>query len=257
MNLIKGHTTLKILLCRAFVLVELLSQSFISHAQGPYTEKAPMPTPRSALCTAVTDGKIYAIGGLNNEQAVYSDVQIYDPATNAWKTKSNMPTARYSLSTCFVNGKIFAFGGWHASSGNFGDPMYRIVEEYDVNTNTWTRNTDMPKTIALLSTETVNGKIYLIGGTSRQHTFNSLYNVYEYDPHPDLLPLIENTNINSSYIQAGTGSVCIATKMRDTTGITLLAEIEAPDQSPIDSIKLFDDGMHGDGNAGDGLYANF
>ena len=55
---------------------------------------------------------------------------------------------------------------------------------------------------------------------------------------------------------AGADSVCILVTMRDTTGIELMAMINAPDQSPIDSLKLFDDGNHCDETAGDGLFAN-
>ena len=352
MNSTKSHIVLKIVLCGAFLLVELLSQFSISLAQGPLTEKAPMPSERSALCTAVLDGKIYAIGGLRNEEAVLSVVEVYDPATDSWDTelrtpmptarcvidcavvdgkiyvfggsntggpsilstvevydpatdtwntktplptprsdvaveaingkiyviggskrtgslwaglntveeydpvadtwatKSNMPTARWSLGTCvvdgkiyaiggniqyptissavevydpatdtwsvkapmptaryslatsFVNGKIYAFGGWRASGGSAGDPIYKIVEEYDVNTNTWIRKTDMPLTIALLSTETLNGKIYLIGGTNTQHTFNSLNTIYEYNP---ILSIPVFTRIDTGAIYSSTG----------------------------------------------------
>jgi len=147
-----------------------------------WTTKSNMPTRRWSLGTCVIGEKIYAIGGNIQYPTIASAVEVYDPATDTWSEKAHMPTARYSLSTCFVNGRIYAFGGWRASGGDAGDPIYKIVEEYDVNSNTWTGKTDMPLTIALLSAETVNGKIYLIGGTSKQHTFNSQSTTYEFNP---------------------------------------------------------------------------
>jgi N-acetylneuraminic acid mutarotase len=148
-----------------------------------WSTKSEMPTARWSLGTCVIDGKIYTVGGNIQYPNIASAVEVYDPAMDTWDTsKAPMPTSRYSLSTCFFNGKIYAFGGWKASGGNSGDPMYKIVEEYDVITNTWTKRTDMPQNIALFSSESLNGKIYLIGGTSKQHTFNSLNTNYEYNP---------------------------------------------------------------------------
>lgn len=60
--------------------------------------------------------------------------------------------------------------------------MNKLVEEYDVKTNEWIQSTDMPQNMALFSAETVNGKIYLVGGTGKQHTFNSLNTTLEYNP---------------------------------------------------------------------------
>jgi len=150
-----------------------------------WTTKSEMPTARWSLGTCVIDGKIYTVGGNTQYPTIASAVEVYDPATDTWDTsKASMPTSRYSLSTCFFDGKIFAFGGWKASGGNNGNPpMYKIVEEYNVNINTWTQRTDMPHNIALFSAELVDGEIYIIGGTSKQHTFNSLSTTYEYNPN--------------------------------------------------------------------------
>ncbi|UCH13898.1 MAG: T9SS type A sorting domain-containing protein [Bacteroidales bacterium] len=64
------------------------------------------------------------------------------------------------------------------------------------------------------------------------------------------------TSVDKRYAIPGIDSVLISIKMSDPTNNTLLAEIEAPDQILVDSLQLFDDGNHNDGNAGDSLYAN-
>ena len=223
-------------------------------ATDTWTSKSDMPTRRWSPGTSVVDGKIYIIGGNVGFPSISNAVEVYDPVTDTWSEKTPMPTRRYGISTSFVNGKIFVFGGWHLCS--VGWPMYKIVEVYDVNSDTWTQRTDMPFEIGLMSAETLNGKIYLIGGTDRQHTFHSIDNTFEYDPHLDLLRLIEKVEVDKSYAKPGTDSVCIATKMSDPTGITIMAHIETLDQTPVDSLQLFDDGNHHDGDAGDSLYAN-
>jgi predicted GH43/DUF377 family glycosyl hydrolase len=68
--------------------------------------------------------------------------------------------------------------------------------------------------------------------------------------------IVDYVDLNRSYAAPGTGSILITTKTKDPTGITLFTEIEAPDQTPVDSLELFDDGNHNDGDSGDSLYAN-
>jgi N-acetylneuraminic acid mutarotase len=402
MNLTKSHTTLKLLLCGAFVLVVLLILSSISLAQEPITAKAPMPTARFSMGSAVVDGKIYVIGGYQTEGTpisvveVYdpftdswdtktpmptargtlgcavadgkiyaigggvvgsvnrSIVEVYDPATDSWDTKTPMPTARNEVATCTVNGKIYVIGGTYQIGGTYAGigtveeydpatdkwttkkdkptpcwglracvlegkiyvaggnvrypnisaalevydpvkdewdntkalmpeakyshsisalnehiysfggwnncstgPFYTKVEIYNPTTDTWTQSINMPLKLGELSTVTANDKIYIIGGTCTLHSFVSVKNLYEYDPHLDLFPLIEKIEIYKSYVNPGADSVCITTKMSDPTGITLIARIKTHDQTPVDSLQLFDDGSHNDEIAGDGLYANF
>jgi hypothetical protein len=52
-----------------------------------------MPTPRMGAFTAAVGGKVYVIGGMNNNAAL-SVNEIYNPATNTWSTGAPMPTAR-------------------------------------------------------------------------------------------------------------------------------------------------------------------
>ncbi|MHC4173265.1 MAG: Kelch repeat-containing protein [Planctomycetota bacterium] len=154
-------------------------------AEGTWTQKTDMPTPRYLLSASAVNGKIYAIGGVSSEPSLegLSTVEEYDPATDTWARKADMPTARVALSTSVVSGKIYAIGGnpsvyWSGLS---------IVEVYDPATDTWTPKADMPTGRSLLSTCVVDGKIYAIGGTvgSTASTVQGLTIVEEYDPATD------------------------------------------------------------------------
>jgi N-acetylneuraminic acid mutarotase len=218
-------------------------------ATDSWTTKASMPTPRWGLATSVVNGKIYAIGGEYAAEQACSTVEEYDPATDTWTPKANISGKRTHFSSSVVNGIIYAIGGASAP----GSCLSR-VEMYNPDIDTWTTMTDMPTPRYGLSTSTVNNRIYAIGGEPGGTI--GLSNVEEYNPHLDLLPLIDKIEVDKSYVKPGNDNVCITTKISDPTGITLMAKIEAPDQTPVDSLELFDDGKHGDGNAGDGLYAN-
>jgi N-acetylneuraminic acid mutarotase len=78
-----------------------------------------MPTPRVEAAAGVLGGKLYAVGGFNNVDAL-SAVEVYDPATNTWSVRANMPTARQGLGTGVINGLLYAVGGLRGSAGVLG-----------------------------------------------------------------------------------------------------------------------------------------
>jgi N-acetylneuraminic acid mutarotase len=141
---------------------------------GVWTTKTSMPTPRSALASAVVDGKVYAIGGFDDEFTRLGTNESYDPVTDTWTAKQDMPTPRNALCVCAVNGKIYAIGGFDFAPGRLS-----TTEEYDPATDTWGARANMPTARAALSCSAVNGKIYAMGGSTGQ---SALSVVEEYDP---------------------------------------------------------------------------
>jgi len=127
-------------------------------ATDTWTKKADMPTARNVSAIAVVDEIIYVIGGIFGEVedyqtqteedvAVLSTVEAYDPATDTWTTKAEMPTAR---------------GYYHDLSGDFS--CVPTVEVYDPATDTWTQASDMPWARHGHTASVVDGKVYIIGG---------------------------------------------------------------------------------------------
>ena len=102
-------------------------------ATDTWAQKADMPAARAGTVTAVVNGKIYAIGGWNNQAPALSTVEEHDPATNVWTQKADMPTARVFFATAVVDGKIYAIDG---IATNFG-PVLPVVEVYDPVADKW------------------------------------------------------------------------------------------------------------------------
>jgi hypothetical protein len=166
-----------------------------------------------------------------------------------------MPGRREAHATAVVNGKIFIFGGISVGGGF----AYSNLWVYDPPTDTWHTLSDMPLKWSVMGYSVVNERVYLMAGSS-EGSFpfpnNNFKRVEEYNPHNVLLLLLDNVSALPSYAVPGADNVLISTKINNPTGITLFAEIEAPDQTPVNSVELFDDGNHNDGSAGDSLFAN-
>jgi hypothetical protein len=156
-------------------------------ATDTWRRRADLPTKRTSFSASVVNGKIYAISGHQSGSLVPS-VDEYDPATDKWRRRADIPTARGTLSTSVVDGKIYAIGGAKWNNVTTEGTFYTTVEEYDPITDTWTTKSDMSTARYALSTSTVNGKIYAIGGTTWDYITETLTFfpvVEEYDPAKD------------------------------------------------------------------------
>jgi N-acetylneuraminic acid mutarotase len=133
--------------------------------KNEWTQKSPMKTPRFSFQTEIVEGKIYAMGGINDQVNALSSVEVYDPSIDRWSSKKDMNLARSWFQTAVVNGKIIAIGGTKKagdySEGNF----LSSVEEYNPKTNTWTEKSSLLTPRGFFQSAIVDGRLYVLGGT--------------------------------------------------------------------------------------------
>jgi N-acetylneuraminic acid mutarotase len=170
-----------------------------------WAEKAPMLTARAYLGVAVVNGKIYAIGGSSASETGSCSTgqsyggqevntnEMYDPSSNSWLTESPMPTARASFSIAVYQNLIYCIGGYSTLT-SFNPqvtpfPYFDVAanEVYNTATNTWTNEAPMPSPRYSAATAMVDGKIYVIGGSSMNgflmnnsvsyYNVNQVYNI--------------------------------------------------------------------------------
>jgi N-acetylneuraminic acid mutarotase len=140
-----------------------------------------MPNARYNMgVAATTDGKIYVMGGDNWSCTPLDNMEVFDPATNAWSILSPMPTPRWGVRSTALDGKIYAIGG---NSDDCGEQIMGTVEVYDPATDTWETRTPMPTPRAAMGVASANGKIYAMGGIIEAGGVTSI--VEEYDPFTD------------------------------------------------------------------------
>ena len=100
---------------------------------GRWEEKAPMPTARRNLAVAASGTRLFAVGGVGGD---YSQLEIYESATDSWSAAAPMPTARYDLAAAIVGNTLFALGGRDAV-GLVGGGATDVAEAYDIGGGTW------------------------------------------------------------------------------------------------------------------------
>jgi RNA polymerase sigma factor (sigma-70 family) len=151
---------------------------FMDPQDEGWAKRADMTTTRSALSASTVNGKVYAIGGIDQAWNALLTVEEYDPSIDKWARKADMPTARIWLSASELNGKIYAIGG---APGIWGGDL-SAVEEYDPVADKWIKKSDMPTSRTDLCTCAINGRIYAIGGLSG---LTAIPTLEEYDPVAD------------------------------------------------------------------------
>ena len=97
------------------------------------------------------------------------------------ETGSPMQFTRIDLGTAVVGGKVYAIGG-------FTDQTVPYVEEYDPDSDTWTRKTDMPTARRLFALGVIDGVIYVTGGMdfTDGNNVTYVYSTEKYDPSSDM-----------------------------------------------------------------------
>ena len=121
-------------------------------------------------------GKIYNIGGYDENLEVTNTTRIYDIDTNTWTTRAPMPQALAQMATALWNDVIYVAGG------NIFGARVNTLYSYDIASDTWTTLEPMPQAVTLAGFGTINGKLYIAGGSGDAGYLNTLY-IYNIETH--------------------------------------------------------------------------
>jgi N-acetylneuraminic acid mutarotase len=79
-----------------------------------------MPTARSGVGWGTYQGMIYVLGGElrdHHMDAIFRDIEAFNPATNEWFQLQPMPTARHGVNVAVIGNRLHAIGGHVAFDG--------------------------------------------------------------------------------------------------------------------------------------------
>lgn len=138
------------------LFTSLLAATAGNAQDGEWKTLAHMPFGRQELASAVLNGKMYVIGGLDDGRAATDNVDVYNPATNTWISVASLPQAIHHNCAAAAAGKVYAFGG--AGTDNY---------VYDPVNDSWSQVASLPVAQHLTpAVGVINDKIYVAGGAS-------------------------------------------------------------------------------------------
>jgi N-acetylneuraminic acid mutarotase len=81
-----------------------------------WATQAPMPTARAGIGVAAVNGELFVFGGETYDPnggggEVHGEVEIFNPATNTWRSLSPMPNPRHGIWASVIGNNIFLPGG--------------------------------------------------------------------------------------------------------------------------------------------------
>ncbi|HKQ75319.1 MAG TPA: kelch repeat-containing protein [Blastocatellia bacterium] len=148
------------------------TRTFVYNPQtNSWSDVAPMRFQHANTpAVGVINDKIYVAGG-NGPNMNQTELEVYDPAMNAWTQLTSMSVPRNHTAGGVINGKFYVVGG------RPGDTAAGALEVYDPATNGWTRLANMPTGRSGIGAGVVNGELYVFGGEQpRQFDNVEVYN---------------------------------------------------------------------------------
>jgi N-acetylneuraminic acid mutarotase len=127
----------------------------------------PMPTAREHLAVAAADGLLVTIGGregANEDPALLSATEVYDPAGDSWEERAALPVPRAGMGVASDGEGVVVLGGERFSGDQ---PMsFDAVNRYDVATDRWSELAPMPVDRHGLAAAIVDGTLYALSGST-------------------------------------------------------------------------------------------
>jgi N-acetylneuraminic acid mutarotase len=131
--------------------------------------------PRTGLTCQAVGGRIYAIGGKNQER-VLGVCEEYDPERDTWIIKRPMPTPRYGMVSAVWEGRIYVVGG---DTSPCRPAPTGVIEVYDPQRDTWERLPSfLPTPRSGISGSGWGNSIFVMGGERRGESFTDTVEVY-------------------------------------------------------------------------------
>lgn len=148
-----------------------------------------------------------------------------------WTTLSSMPYPRGHMAVAVLNNLIYAIGG--VSNPGQNETCYNSVSVYDPSTNAWSNAAPYPITGFSMGAVTINGSIYVFGGTDCNNNNNSVSSVYKYNT-------VANTWTAVSTMPYGGGALTNVGVGTDGTYAYVFGGINAASVTYSQSIQVYD-----------------
>lgn len=125
-----------------------------------------MNTPRAKFSTVDIDGKIYVLGGVNDD-GIVKTVERYNYKNDTWEDVTQLPVDIRDFGAAAIGNTIYIAGGY--IKGDVSDRVYA----YDIVTDTWTEKASMAEKRTRHAFINAEGLLYAVGGKNDSGTLKS------------------------------------------------------------------------------------
>ena len=124
-------------------------------AGGRWWPRAPMSARRSSACTAVIDNELWVCGGSDGRQSL-ATVEVYSPASNAWRSMPALNERRENPVCGVVGGSLVVAGGYGRTSAS--------AEAYCPAAGRWNPIAPLLHEAWRATACVLNGRLFVAGG---------------------------------------------------------------------------------------------
>jgi len=124
----------------------------LAFASGGWERHAPLPVPRTEVASTAFGREIAVVGGFLADGGSSRKVDLYSPASDAWRSAPDLPAGVNHASTVVARGRLYVLGGYGAERSAF------------VLTGDGWRTLAMPAPRAAAGAAVLRGTIYVVGG---------------------------------------------------------------------------------------------
>lgn len=136
-----------------------------------------MPTPRSEIAAAVSEGKIFVVGGINHTGSKRS-FESYDPKTNHWDALAPLPCKLNHCGVAAWGSRIFVSGGFHDLRQK---KWSRRLLVYDIGKDRWSELDPLPGFRHKHFMIARDGWLHLLGGLRTEEVWSYHVNTGRWD----------------------------------------------------------------------------
>ncbi|CAL1283238.1 unnamed protein product, partial [Larinioides sclopetarius] len=140
------------------VLLPISSCCRFDTEEMKFEEMSPMHEMRCFLCAVEVNGKIYAIGGYDQNDGRSETAECFVPENNQWTYVASMNFKRSDAGSCHLRNRIIVAGGYD------GYEYLNSVEVYYVEFDQWCLLPDMNSCRCGLACVAVGDNIFAFGG---------------------------------------------------------------------------------------------
>jgi N-acetylneuraminic acid mutarotase len=132
-----------------------------SGSRQAWSAIAPLPAALSAPGGAFLNGKMYVVGGWDNNGDATNGLYAYDPSSQTWTQEANLPESVSGPAVATLNGQLYVVGG--CTTGNC-TPTSDAVYSYSPNSNSWTQLANYPTAVTFAGCAGIDSEIVCAGG---------------------------------------------------------------------------------------------